>query len=196
MYPITVKRNIASPSEPVTLAEAKHYLRVTSSADDNYITQIIGAARESIEISTSRAIVTQTIDFGFKSFPQSYRQFRLPVGGVGQTITHIKYKADGVSVTLDSTMYSLHDNAEGVTNVIFNDKFEYPTLDAEYETPVEVRVSYAPAGVYKLGIVQAVYLMVANFYEMRVPISLGAAPFKVPLGIEHLISQYRVRRKI
>ena len=196
MYPITVKRNIASPSEPVTLAEAKHYLRVTSSADDNYITQIIGAARESIEISTSRAIVTQTIDFGFKSFPHSYRQFRLPVGGVGQTITHIKYKADGVSATLDNTMYSLHDNAEGVTNVIFNDKFEYPTLDADYETPVEVRVSYDPAGVYKLGIVQAVYLMVANFYEMRVPISLGAAPFKVPLGIEHLISQYKVRRKI
>ena len=196
MYPITVKRNIASPAEPVTLAEAKHYLRVTSSADDNYINQIIGASRESIEISTSRAIVTQTIDFGFKSFPQSYRQFRLPVGGVGQTITHIKYKADGVSVTLDSTMYSLHDNAEGVTNVIFNDKFEYPTLDADYETPVEVKVSYDPAGVYKLGIVQAVYLMIANFYEMRVPISLGAAPFKVPLGIEHLISQYRVRRKI
>ena len=196
MYPITVKRNIASPAEPVTLAEAKHYLRVTSSADDNYINQIIGASRESIEISTSRAIVTQTIDFGFKSFPQSYRQFRLPVGGVGQTITHIKYKADGVSVTLDSTMYSLHDNAEGVTNVIFNDKFEYPTLDADYETPVEVKVSYDPSGVYKLGIVQAVYLMIANFYEMRVPISLGAAPFKVPLGIEHLISQYRVRRKI
>tara|TARA_R110000772_G_scaffold116416_3_gene221476 strand:+ start:115 stop:705 length:591 start_codon:yes stop_codon:yes gene_type:complete len=196
MYPITVKRNVASPAEPVTLTEAKHYLRVTSSADNNYINQIIGASRESIEISTSRAIVAQTIDFGFKSFPQSYRQFRLPVGGVGQTITHIKYKADGVSVTLDSTMYSLHDNAEGVTNVIFNDKFEYPTLDADYETPVEVKVSYDPAGVYKLGIVQAVYLMIANFYEMRVPISLGAAPFKVPLGIEHLISQYRVRRKI
>ncbi len=196
MYPITVKRNIASPTEPVTLAEAKNYLRVTSSADDNYITQIIGAARESIEISTSRAIVAQTIDFGFKSFPQSYRQFRLPVGGVGQTITQIIYRADGLSSLLDNTMYSLHDNAEGVTNVIFNDKFEYPTLDADYETPVEVRISYDPSGVYKLGIVQAIYLMVANFYEMRVPISLGAAPFKVPLGIEHLISQYRVRRKI
>lgn len=196
MYPITVKRNIASPTEPVRLGQAKDYLRVTSSADDNYISQIIGAARESIEISTNRAIVAQSVKFGYKSFPKTYKQFRIPLGGVGQTITHIKYKKDAASETLASTMYSLHDDAEGVTNVIFNDTFEYPTLDADYETPVEVEIAYNPAGVYKLGIVQAIYLMIANFYEMRVPISLGAAPFKVPLGIEHLISQYRVRRKI
>lgn len=196
MYPVTVKRTYSSPVEPITRAQAKNYLRVTSSADDDYIDHIISAARESIEISTNRAIVAQSVKFGYKSFPKTYKQFRIPLGGVGQTITHIKYKKDGASQTLASTMYSLHDDAEGVTNVIFNDTFEYPTLDAEYETAVEVEIAYNPAGVYKLGIVQAVYLMVANFYEMRVPISLGSAPFKVPLGIEHLISQYKVRRKV
>ena len=47
-------------SEPITLAEAKSYLRVDSSGDDALITSLISTARKLCEEHTQRAFMTQT----------------------------------------------------------------------------------------------------------------------------------------
>ena len=56
-------------AEPVTLAEAKTHCRVDTSDDDTYITTLIKAARLYTEEATNRALITQTWDWYFDSFP-------------------------------------------------------------------------------------------------------------------------------
>jgi uncharacterized phiE125 gp8 family phage protein len=45
--------------EPLTLAEAKSFLRVEHSADDDLIGALIKAARSEVESATRRALITQ-----------------------------------------------------------------------------------------------------------------------------------------
>ena len=49
-------------TEPVTLAEAKEYLRVFHDTEDNVITQMITNARKVLEMSTGLSLVEQTIE--------------------------------------------------------------------------------------------------------------------------------------
>ena len=103
MYQINKwKVSTAPSSEPITLAEAKLYLRVDTTADDALITALITAARETVERYTSRALVTQTITQVLDCFPGF--GFRLAVHPV-QSITSITYKdSNGSDQTLADTV--------------------------------------------------------------------------------------------
>lgn len=63
---------IVQPStEPLTLSEAKNYLRIASVvvADDSFIESLIVSARSYVERVTGRALINQTIAEYFDSFP-------------------------------------------------------------------------------------------------------------------------------
>ena len=56
-------------SEPITLTEAKNFLRVDGSDDDTLISALISAAREMCESYCRRILVTTTIVEYFDGFP-------------------------------------------------------------------------------------------------------------------------------
>jgi uncharacterized phiE125 gp8 family phage protein len=55
-----IERTIAPAIEPITLAEAKQFLRVDNSADDALITLMITAAREAAERYLGLSFITQS----------------------------------------------------------------------------------------------------------------------------------------
>lgn len=56
--------------EPITLADAKLYVRQTESFDDSLITSLIAAARQYAEMVTRRALIAQRLSYLLDSFPR------------------------------------------------------------------------------------------------------------------------------
>ena len=57
-------------AEPVTLAEAKAWLRIDGTAEDTIITSLISEAREIAETYTRRAFITRTLKLTLDAWPR------------------------------------------------------------------------------------------------------------------------------
>jgi uncharacterized phiE125 gp8 family phage protein len=103
---VLLKLVTAPAQEPVTLAEAKAHLRVLHDSEDTYIANLVRAARVHIEVTTGRALVTQTWDFWLAGFPKG-GTIELPRPPL-QSVTWVKYRdADGVEQTLAADQYDV-----------------------------------------------------------------------------------------
>lgn len=90
----------APVTEPVTLAEAKLYCRVTTSVDDNQISLMIKQAREAIEVGTGLSLIPKTAVVWFTNFNGS---FNLPYGPVNSFTSLIDENGDTI-VAADYTL--------------------------------------------------------------------------------------------
>ena len=55
---------VAPPEvEPVTLEEAKAHLRLEGDSDDDYVSALLTAARERVELFLRRALITQAFEY-------------------------------------------------------------------------------------------------------------------------------------
>jgi len=82
-------------TEPVTLAEAKNYCRVTTSADDALITDLITQARESVEKATGLCITPKTISVWFNN-PAG--NFNMPFGPMDQATFKLYNISTGLEI--------------------------------------------------------------------------------------------------
>lgn len=105
-------------AEPVSLAEAKEHLRITSAREDNLITTYLKAARQYIDGKDgvlNRALITQTWDWTLDAFPKNCGEsLRVPLPPL-QSVTSIKYldtQTPPVEQTWASTDYTVDAKTE------------------------------------------------------------------------------------
>lgn len=165
-----------SSTEPLTVAEAKSHLRVDISDDDTLIGNLITAAREWCEQFCQVSFVQHSYRADLAGF---YDVMRLPLGPV-QSITHVKYydtASPNALQTLSSGVYAL--NHDTVTR---NDGQSWESVAYRYDA---VQITYvtgwkdtsSPQGTgasVPEAVVQAMRLLIADFYEHREAQSYGA----------------------
>lgn len=101
---LTLHTNPAS--EPVTLSEAKSYLRVDSSTEDSLVNLLITAARKSAEEYLRRSLITQSWKLAYDDFIAG--DIALPRGPV-QSITSVALvDINGSSSAVSASVYSLN----------------------------------------------------------------------------------------
>ncbi len=111
-------------SEPVSLAEAKKYLRITDSDDDALINSLVTAIRQKAESWTRRLLITQTWTLWLDSIPGGVT-LTLPLSPL-QSVTHIKsYDSANTVSTFDSSNY-LMDGASIPGRIGLNDGHTWP----------------------------------------------------------------------
>lgn len=180
-------------SEPITLQEAKDYLRVTSTADNDYITNLISTARETIEKDTNTAIVLNSYTEYLDGFPIANKGvIDLQVAGdvVGTGLPSITYMSSN-SVTHDVTLVL-------DTDFVLAEYKGRPRLQAINEWPEardligSVKITYGvqPTNGIPLPLKQAMYLLISHFYDNRSPVVYGAVK-EMPIGYKKLIRPYK-----
>ena len=147
--------SITDSTEPITLAEAKNYMRITNNVDDALITSQITAARELAENYISRDILPRTRQV---FFAQVTEPFQLPNAPVDPA---------SISMTVEEVAFTDFE-VKGFNNptVVMN----YQLVSAgQYEVIVarDVLVDYTTLGINDANIKQGVLAAVAFLYYGR-----------------------------
>lgn len=99
-------RTAAPATEPVTLAEAKLYLRVDSTTEDSLIGDLILAARMVAESWLKSSLISQSWKLAYDcGIPEAVW---LPMGPVNAITSVVVFNRDGTSNTLSSSAYYLN----------------------------------------------------------------------------------------
>jgi len=190
---------ITAPAvEPLTLAEAKLYLRVDTTAENSLITGMIVSARQMVETYTRRALVTQTWDFRYPWFMDTRRPLIVPKAPL-QSVTSVTYlDEDGASQTLGSSNYTVRTFSGAVAGrgyVELNDDVSLPSVYTDAIMPVTVRgvCGYGVAVDVPDGLKMAIYLMLGDLYEQRQETMMSVSS-KTKTTTERLMSPYRLEQ--
>ena len=172
-------------SEPVTLSEAKLWLKVDYSTDDDLITSLIQAAREMVEDHTNRKLMPQTVTEKFNGFPTDNI---ILSASVLSAVTSIQYTdEDGDTQTLSSAKYIVQDYAmPPQISIAYGET--WPTTRQEADTVTVVyTVGYADADSVPEAIKNAIKMLVAYMYENR-----EDKVKNLPTRVETILWPYRI----
>lgn len=188
---------ITAPSvEPLTLAEAKLYLRVDSTSENSLITGMIVAARQYVETYTRRALTTQTWDFRYAALMETRRPLIVPRAPL-QSVTSVTYlDDDGATQTFSSADYNVRVFAgptAGRGYVELDEDISLPSLFTDALLPVTVRAvcGYGAAAAVPDGLKMAMYLLLGDLYEQRQE-TMTSTSSSTKTTTERLMAPYRL----
>jgi uncharacterized phiE125 gp8 family phage protein len=176
--------------EPLTLADAKLYLRVAHDDDDDLITSLIAAARSHVEGRARRALITQVWRITRDAWPPDGR-FVLPLAPAREVVAARVYDADGVAHATDTQAFIVEVGAApGV--VAFSPWFVPAPGRAAGGVELDVSFGYGDAAIdVPTPLIQAMRLLLAHWYENRGVVMADAASAAMPAGVDALLAPYR-----
>jgi len=178
-------------AEPVSLDDAKAYLRLDSDDEDALVTTLVTAARLHVEGATGRALLTQSWRLVLDDWP-SVGLLRLPVGPLQSLTAITAYDINGDPVTL-STDGVLWD-AQAAPSLLylpagFGDGVvlrPFQGVEIDYVAGYGTDPADVPATLR-----QALLLLVAYWFENRDAVVLAGSGSVIPSGFDQLVGPYR-----
>jgi hypothetical protein len=203
----------APATEPVTLTEAKSYLRIDTSDEDTILGTFISAATMVIENYTNRKFINQTWDLWLDCFPYSMNFDAMIPEGVTDgklseyltakhyieipiyplsSIVHLKTYTDAdVATTMTSTDY-IADVSTEPARLSLKNGTTWPTTFLRPVRGIQIQfvAGYgSTAASTPTPIKQAILMLVGQMYSTR-----GCEDVKINNSMMALISSYVVRR--
>ncbi|UYN99698.1 MAG: head-tail connector protein [Devosia sp.] len=179
---------LAGPAlEPVSLAEAKAFLKVDEAAEDGLITTLIGAARLHVEGVTGRALLTQSWRVVLDDWPET-GMVRLPVTPLHAVTAISAIDANGASHDLALGQFGRDLDRLIVPRVIVG----MPALQERGGIEIDYVAGYGetPADV-PADLRQALLGLVAHWYEHRDAVIVAGSGAVVPTGFDRMVAAYK-----
>jgi uncharacterized phiE125 gp8 family phage protein len=175
-------------AEPLTLADAKNFLRVEHDADDDLISALITAARIHVEAETHRALMTQTWRLVLDRWPTTGRIDVRPAplrtltaarvydsAGSAHAVDLEAFIVDTASALLAFATWSLTQPGRAIAGI-----------------ELDVSVGFGDADDVPEPLRQAVRFLVAHWYENRRISGSGGEAAMLPATVAALIAPYRM----
>lgn len=166
------KTTTAPASEPISTADAKTYLAVSTSSHDTMIDNLISAARNWYEADTGTAVITQTITQIWDCTPCNWT-FELSVGPVTDTPVVYYKDTDGTYQVWDAANYTV-DTISDPSRIVKTPTAAWPVVgNFPAAWKVVYSAGYSSAATVPEDVVQSILLMVGFYYENREDIPIG-----------------------
>jgi len=155
-------------SEPVSLAEAKLFLRVDHDAEDELIATLIGAAREAVETHAGRALITRSVRETFDDWRRDSEGGAILSLGPVETVEAVRLLAStGEPSALPSSTYRL-EGARDRPRLVFDSGAPAPPralggVEVDYTAGYGGQASDVP-----VALRLAVLHIIAALYEARI----------------------------
>lgn len=179
---------LAGPAEePVSLAEARAFLRIDDTAEDGLITTLIGAARMHVEGVTGRALLAQSWRVVLDGWPHD-RMVKLPVtpfmavtgitafdaGGTGHDVPLAQFVSEPDRLLLPAMVAGM------------------PVLRERQGIEVDYVAGFGtgPEDV-PVDIRQALLLLVGYWFEHRDAVIVAGSGSVVPSGFDRMVAGYK-----
>ena len=171
-------------------------MNVTHSADDDYIAALITAATAWTEEYLQRKLITQEWYLYIDDWASD--EIIMPFGDL-QSVASVKYyDTDDTEATFSDTKYTV-DTASVPGRIKLKYEEEWPDTDLRPDNPIiiEFTTGYGDAGtdIYDNGIIHALKIMVAHWYENRelVHVTVNSNTVtEMPTSAKALLYPYRV----
>ena len=192
MSSLSLKRTSAPAVEPVSVAEARAHLRVDSTAEDALIAGLISAAREWVEQSTRRSLITQTWRLRLEELDDD-ECIELPRPPLQSVSSFVYVDSAGNSQTWASSNYLVSTDCEpGELSVVFGEVWP-PIREQEDAVTITYVAGYGATGAsVPAPLKTAILLLVGHWYANRETVNIGNIMSVLPFTVESLISPYRV----
>ena len=186
--------------EPVTLAEAKAHLRVDTADDDTYISGLITAAREWVEVYLDRTLIHTQWVMRFDSFPDNGTEsIELPrppmvAAGTATAVTVTMTLATGSTAEFSTSAYRVDRYATpGEIQTVYAGTWPADRRDDDNAASATWWAGYGASGTSVPATVRhAILMLAAHWYESRqAAVATGAVPQDVPYGVKSLLDSQR-----
>lgn len=182
---------VANTTQLISTADARLFLKVDITDDDDVINSLVKAATESAQEYTNRFFLSTTLEQYGTTFADIRNLFKSPVGD----ITHVKYyDTDNTQQTLSTSVYQVTPAIEPSTLMLKVDQSYPDVADREDAVLVKYTVGYGTATTdVPYAIIQAVYLTIGHWYQNRQEVVVGRIATEIPMGAKYLLDQYKVQ---
>lgn len=184
----------APTQEPVTLAEAKAHLRITSTDEDVLISSLMITSRLHVESAVSLGLITQTWRMVLDKWPPSSSD----VGAVDiplsplQAVTAVRVKDRfGIGQTIAPTGYMV-DITSLPPRLVWNGSVPHNPGVAAAGIELDLTIGFGATGTsVPAPLKHAILMLTAHWYEHRDPVEIGMGQARIPDAISDLIQPFR-----
>ena len=157
--------------EPVTIADARAFLRISTDSEDDVLRRIIKTARELVEAETGLALVDQTWRLRVDRWPRSGRLaiFKYPVKAVTAVVA---YRPDGSAIGMEPEEFMLQHGRRPQRVYMA----QYPDAQTFCGLEVDFIAGFGETGVeVPDALKQAILTLTAHLYENRAGLDTAKA---------------------
>ncbi|WP_338722958.1 phage head-tail connector protein [Devosia sp. XK-2] len=179
---------LAGPAEePVSLAEAKAFLKVDDTTEDGLITTLIGAARLHIEGVTGKALLAQSWRVVLDDWPEGGTA-KLPVSPLISVTAITATDDNGGSHDIALAQFLSEPDRLIVPRVVVG----MPALQERQGLEIDYVAGYGTApGDVPADLRQALLGLVAHWYEHRDAVIVAGSGAIVPPGFNRAVAGYK-----
>ncbi|MCX2695990.1 head-tail connector protein [Ochrobactrum chromiisoli] len=171
--------------EPVTVADARAFLRISTDSEDDILRRIIKTARELVKADTGLALIDQTWRLRVDRWPRSGRLalFKYPVKAVTAVVA---YRCDGTAISMEPEEFMLQHGRRPQRVYMA----QYPDAQSFCGLEVDFIAGFGETGVeVPDALKQAILTLSAHLYENRA--GLDGATSELPPMVGQMVDSWR-----